>query len=102
MVRSMQSVRLKSGCNLASAVSDDRCFNGDHLLVLMKSMTVELLALSWDINPQATLATDGAGSLDGKADDVGRISGRRKIDVTARDIRMTSIVQREVVDLSGL
>lgn len=67
----------------------------------MEGMTVELLAFPWDVDPQASLTADGAGALNGKTNNVSRVGRRRKVDVAAGDIRMTSIVQEKIVDLLG-
>ena len=62
---------------------------------------MELLALLRDVDPKTAFTTNGACTLNGKTNDVGRIDRGREIDVAARDIRMTSIIQWKVVNFLG-
>ena len=67
----------------------------------MECMAVEVLAFHWDVDPETSLTADGASALNCKTDDVYGISRSGKVDVAARDIRVTGIVQRKVVHLLG-
>ncbi len=67
----------------------------------MEGMAIEVFALLRDVDPQAALTANGTGALNGKTDDVGRVSRRRKVNVAARNIRMTSIVQGKRVHHLG-
>ena len=95
---------MKSGCNLGPN-GKQWLHSGTageiHSLVLSEAVTIELLAFSGNVDPQAALTTDGAGTFNGKANIVGGLGGRRKVDVTSRDIGMTCIAQWEVVDFLG-
>ncbi len=97
----MYKVSLKSGCNLAIAVNGLLSMDGygSHSLELMERMTIELLTLPWDVDPQAAFTADGTRALNCKANNVGRLGWRRQVDVTSRDVGMTSIIQGEAVDL---
>lgn len=49
---------------------------GGDWLVFPIAVALELLALGRDVHPKTAMATYGAGTLDLKADDIGRICGR--------------------------
>lgn len=64
-------------------------------------MTLELLAFSWNVDPETTVSTNRAGAFNGKADEVSRLGRGRQVDVAPLDIRRSSIIQGKIVDVSG-
>lgn len=59
----------------------------ERLLVLGVVLAHKLLALGWDVHPEAAFPADGAGALNDKADLVGRIAGWWQVDVLAGYVR---------------
>lgn len=68
----------------------------------MVFLAVVLLALCRNVDPEATLPADRAGTLDLKPDLVVRLGDWWKVDVVTRDIRRAIISQREKVDVLGV
>lgn len=68
----------------------------------MVCFSVKLLAIGWDIDPQATFAADGAGALNDESYFVGWQSGRWQVQVLPRNIGRTVILQWQKVDGLGV
>lgn len=70
----------------------------EYLLVFAILAATELLALRWDVHPETALTTYRAGTLDLKADAIGRFAWWRQVDVGSWHIRRAGVCQGQQVN----
>lgn len=75
--------------------------HGSHVRELSELVSVEVLALLRDVDPQAAMTTDARSALDCKANNEGIMGLGSNVDILASNIRRAVVVEGQQIDLVG-
>lgn len=93
-------LQLKSGFNLLQFSGCSSTEEEQLVPELAERMALERFALLWNVDPQATLSTDGARTFDDESQHISLVTRRWEVNVPTGHIGGAVILQWEQVDLA--